>query len=89
MTEPLLTLDAVEAAAARIAGQVARTPFQQSKTLSELTGAELWLKFENLQFTGSFKQRGALNALLMLSPEERSRGVVAVSAGNQDRKSVV
>lgn len=47
-----------------------------------MTGAELWLKFENLQFTGSFKQRGALNTLLMLSVEERTRGVIAVSAGN-------
>lgn len=82
MTCALLSLADVEAAAARLAGYVAHTPFLLSKTLSEITGAELWLKFENLQFTGSFKQRGALNTLLMLSPEERARGVIAVSAGN-------
>jgi threonine dehydratase len=78
----LLTLANVQAAATRIAGKVARTPFLLSETLSELTGAELWLKFENLQFTGSFKQRGSLNTLLLLSPEERRQGVIAVSAGN-------
>ncbi len=78
----MITIDSVRAAAARIGGAVARTPFLHSETLSELTGAELWLKFENLQFTASFKERGALNRLLTLSPEQKARGVVAVSAGN-------
>lgn len=78
----LVTLADVEAAADRLQGQILDTPFLHSETLSELTGAELWLKFENLQFTGSFKQRGALNKLLSLSPEQRARGVVTVSAGN-------
>lgn len=79
---PLLTLDDVRAAAARIAGQVVRTPTLHSKTLSEITGAEIWLKFENLQFTAAYKERGALNALLQLSEEQRSKGVIAASAGN-------
>jgi threonine dehydratase len=59
-----------------------RTPCLLSRTLSEIVGAEVWLKFENLQFTASFKERGALNKLLSLSPEERKRGVIAMSAGN-------
>jgi threonine dehydratase len=79
---PLLTLDDVRAAAARIAGQIVRTPTLHSKTLSEITGAEIWLKFENLQFTAAYKERGALNALLQLSDEQRSKGVIAASAGN-------
>ncbi len=79
---PLITIGDVRAAAAAIAGQIADTPFLHSETLSEIAGCELWLKFENLQFTGSFKQRGALNKLLSLSPEERARGVITVSAGN-------
>jgi threonine dehydratase len=54
----------------------------ESRTLSEITGAEVWLKFENLQFTASFKERGACNFLLQLTPEERALGVVAASAGN-------
>ena len=82
MTDALITLADVQAAARAIAGKVARTPFDHSQTLSELTGAQLWLKFENLQFTGSFKQRGALNKLLSLTPEQRAAGVVTVSAGN-------
>jgi threonine dehydratase len=76
------SLEDVRAAAGRIAGAVERTPFVRSRTLSQLTGAELWLKFENLQFTASFKERGALNKLLSLSPAERARGVIAMSAGN-------
>jgi len=72
----------VEAAARRIAGAVEQTPFLHSRTLSRLTGAEVFLKLENLQFTASFKERGALNKLLSLSGEERARGVVAMSAGN-------
>ena len=78
----MITLGDVERAAQRIEGQVVRTPFLPSTTLSEITGANIWLKFENLQYTGSFKQRGALNKLLSLSPAERARGVIAVSAGN-------
>ncbi len=72
----------IRAARERIAGQVAVTPVAHSYTLSRLTGAEVSLKFENLQFTSSFKERGALNCLLCLSGEERSRGVIAMSAGN-------
>ena len=74
--------DDILAARERLAGQVAQTPFVHSRTLSALAGCELFLKFENLQFTASFKERGALNKLLSLTPEERSRGVIAVSAGN-------
>jgi threonine dehydratase len=78
----MITFEDVQTAAGRLSGQIENTPFLPSQTLSELTGAQVWLKFENLQFTGSFKQRGALNKLLCLSAEERSRGVIAVSAGN-------
>jgi threonine dehydratase len=78
----LLTLADVRAAAARIAGHVVRTPTLYSKTLSAITGADIWLKFENLQFTAAYKERGALNALLQLSDEQRARGVIAASAGN-------
>jgi threonine dehydratase len=76
------TIDDIRAAAERISGAVIRTPTLHSRTLSDLTGAEVWLKFENLQFTGAYKERGALNKLLQLTPEERSRGVIAASAGN-------
>lgn len=72
----------VEAAARAIAGQVVDTPCLPAVTLSSRLGCELYLKFENLQFTASFKERGALNRLLALSPQERARGVVAMSAGN-------
>ena len=78
----LITFEDVEAAARNIGPSVIRTPFLLSQTLSDVTGAEIWLKFENLQFTASFKERGALNKLMTLSPEEAARGVVAVSAGN-------
>src|SRR5213083_503126 len=77
-----VTLDDIRAAAKRIAGAVELTPFVYSRTLSKLTGAEIFLKFENLQFTASFKERGALNKLLSLSEAERKRGVIAMSAGN-------
>jgi len=76
------TIDDIRAAAARIEGAVIRTPMLVSRTLSEVIGAEVWLKFENLQFTAAYKERGALNKLLQLSPEERARGVIAASAGN-------
>ena len=81
----LLTLDDVRAAAARIEGAVVRTPMQRSQTLSEITGADIWLKFENHQFTAAYKERGALNALLHLSDEQKARGVIAASAGNHSR----
>ena len=77
-----VSLDDIRSAAARIAGAVERTPCLHSRTLSRLTGAEVWLKFENLQFTASFKERGALNKLLSLGEAGRRRGVVAMSAGN-------
>ena len=78
----MISFENIEAAAARIAGAVVRTPLLCSRTLSALTGAEVYLKFENLQFTASFKERGALNKLLSLSATERARGVIAMSAGN-------
>jgi threonine dehydratase len=81
MAEPP-TIDDIRAAAKRIDGAVIRTPMLVSRTFSEIIGAEVWLKFENLQFTAAYKERGALNKLLQLSPEERSRGVIAASAGN-------
>jgi len=77
-----VTIDDVRAAANVIAGAVKRTPLSHSRTLSALSGAEIYLKFENLQFTASFKERGALNKLSSLSADERKRGVVAMSAGN-------
>jgi threonine dehydratase len=76
------TLDDIRAAAKAIEGAVIRTPMMKSETLSQIVDAEVWLKFENLQFTAAYKERGALNKLLQLSAEERARGVVAASAGN-------
>jgi threonine dehydratase len=76
------TIDDIRAAVQRIDGAVIRTPMLLSRTLSEIIGAELWLKFENLQFTAAYKERGALNKLLQLTPDERARGVIAASAGN-------
>jgi threonine dehydratase len=81
----LLTIDDVRAAADRIAGAIVRTPTNHSITLSKITGADIWLKFENLQFTAAYKERGALNALLLLSEEQRKRGVIAASAGNHSQ----
>lgn len=72
----------VRAAATRIAGRVQNTPLAPAEKLSAMTGANLWMKLENLQYTGAFKQRGALNKLLMLPDAERERGVIAASAGN-------
>ncbi|NBC36818.1 threonine ammonia-lyase [Novosphingobium sp. FSY-8] len=77
-----LTIDDVRAAAGRIAGKVVRTTTEHSRTLSKICGCEIWLKFENLQFTAAYKERGALNALLHLTQEQRARGVIAASAGN-------
>jgi threonine dehydratase len=78
----LLTLADVRAAHARIRDAIVATPTLHSKTLSQLTGANIYLKFENLQFTAAYKERGALNALLQLPEEARERGVIAASAGN-------
>lgn len=72
----------IRAAAARIEGQVLRTPTLRSATLSAITGADVRIKFENHQYVASFKERGALNKLLLLAPSERARGVIAMSAGN-------
>jgi threonine dehydratase len=83
-TSPL-TIDKIRAAAERIRGSVVRTPMLHSRTLSEIAGAEIWLKFENLQFTAAYKERGALNALSLLTPEQRERGVIAASAGNHSQ----
>src|SRR5215467_12620942 len=82
MTELPVTLEDIEHAAQRIEGAVVHTPCLRSETLSRIAKADVWVKFENLQFTASFKERGALNTLLQLSPEERRRGVIAMSAGN-------
>jgi threonine dehydratase len=79
---PMIELADVMRAAERLKGQVLDTPCVESRTLSQLVGAQVFLKFENLQFTASFKERGACNKLVQLSDEERSRGVVAMSAGN-------
>lgn len=76
------TIDDIKAARERLGDALVRTPMLRSRTLSEITGTQLWLKFENLQFTAAYKERGALNKLLQLSDEERARGVIAASAGN-------
>lgn len=75
-------LEQIRAAAEAISGELVRTPCLPSRTLSEIAGARLHLKFENQQFTASFKERGALNRLLALEPAQREQGVIAVSAGN-------
>ncbi len=77
--------DDVRAAAQRIAGQVVRTPMHHSITLSQISGAEIYLKFENQQVTAAYNERGALNALLQLTEEQRKRGVIAASAGNHSQ----
>jgi threonine dehydratase len=77
-----ITFADVTEAAQRIAGAVIRSPFVRSLTLSNITGSDIWLKLENLQFTSSFKERGAANRLQTLSADERKRGVIAMSAGN-------
>lgn len=81
----VLELDHINAAAARIDGAVVRTPLMHSITLSRITGAEIWLKFENLQFTAAYKERGALNALLQMDEARREKGVIAASAGNHSQ----
>lgn len=82
MMSASLTLADVEAAARRLAGQVLQTPCLPSRTLGEMAGCEVFLKFENQQFTASFKERGAFNRIAMLSDAERAQGVLTVSAGN-------
>jgi threonine dehydratase len=82
---PLLTAADVRAAAVRIAGAVVRTPTLHSRTLSEIAGCDIWLKFENQQYTASYKERGALNAMLLLGGENCNRGVIAASAGNHSQ----
>jgi threonine dehydratase len=77
-----LSLEAVREAAAHLEGRVHRTPCWESRTFSELCGGRVWLKYENLQRTGSYKLRGALNRILTLPTEARHRGVIAASAGN-------
>ncbi len=77
-----LSLDSVRAAAQRLVGEVVQTPCLHSRTLSAIAGCEVYLKFENHQFTASFKERGSLNKMAQLSPAERAQGVLAVSAGN-------
>ena len=78
----MLSLQDIRDAAVRLQGQVLDTPCVESRTLSDIVGAQIFLKFENLQFTASFKERGACNKLTLLTQEERARGVIAMSAGN-------
>lgn len=81
----LLTIENIRDAHERIKDSIVATPILKSKTLSEITGAEIWLKFENLQFTAAYKERGALNALLHLDEAQRAKGVIAASAGNHSQ----
>src|SRR5215218_3755929 len=81
-TETTVTIDDVYAARDRLASLLHRTPLLTTRTLSQMTGTTLRLKAENLQRTGAFKARGALNAVLQLTPEQKSHGVVTFSAGN-------
>src|SRR5215813_9708650 len=78
----MLTLDHIQAAARRLDGRIHRTPVTTSRFLDEATGYHVFLKCENVQRAGAFKIRGALNKLLTLSDQERSRGVIAFSSGN-------
>ncbi|MEF9963095.1 MAG: threonine ammonia-lyase [Comamonas sp.] len=81
-SHPMLSIQDIRDAAQRIQGKVERTPCLYSHTLSQIVGAKVYLKFENLQFTAAFKERGACNKLMQLSEEQRARGVIAMSAGN-------
>jgi threonine dehydratase len=80
-----LAFDDILAAQDRLQGHIERTPCRHSRTLSEITGADVWVKFENLQFTAAYKERGALNKLLQLTEAEKKRGVIAASAGNHSQ----
>jgi threonine dehydratase len=88
MAEPIkrsaagVTLKTIQQASARIRSSIFVSPFMRSETFSQLTGNSIFLKLENLQMTGSFKERGALNKILLLTEDERRRGVIAASAGN-------
>ena len=78
----MIQLSDIEQARLALKGQIVETPFTHSRTLSEILGAEIWLKFENLQFTASFKERGAYNRMRTLTAEQRQNGVITMSAGN-------
>ncbi len=80
-----LSFDDILAAQDRLKGHIERTPCRPSRTLSEITGAQVWVKFENFQFTAAYKERGALNKLLQLTEAEKKRGVIAASAGNHSQ----
>ncbi len=82
MKAETVTFEQIQAASRRIAGPIRETPCPASEALSEITGAKIYCKLEYLQRTGSFKERGARNALLLLNSEERRKGVIAASAGN-------
>ena len=83
MTDTInITLADIQAAAKVLEGQIERTALRHSKTLSAITGAEVWVKFENRQFTAAFKERGALNKLSRLTEAQKEAGVIAASAGN-------
>jgi threonine dehydratase len=82
MTQSQLSLADIEAAAQRIEGRILRSPFLRSDALSRLTGAEIYLKYDHLQATGAFKERGAANRIALLSAAEREAGIIAMSAGN-------
>ena len=84
-----VTLEDIRAAQRLIEGRVSRTPFNRARTLSDITGAEVFLKFENFQFTASFKERGALEQALRSPTEEGMRGVIAMSAGNHAQASPI
>jgi threonine dehydratase len=84
-----VTLADIEAARRAIAGHVVRTPMLPAPKLSALTGASVRVKYENMQVTNSFKERGALNKLAALGAAERARGVIAMSAGTMPRRSPI
>src|ERR1700721_579241 len=77
----MVTLQTIQAAVARIRDSIFLSPFVRSETFSKLTGNAIYFKLENLQMTGSYKERGALNKILLLTDEEKRRGVIAASAG--------
>ncbi len=81
-SQKMITLDDIQSASRRVRGSIYLSPCARSETFSESTGNAVYLKLDNLQRTGSFKERGALNKLLSLTPEERAQGVIAASAGN-------
>src|ERR1700757_2630459 len=79
----MITFDDVQAAAARIKGAVLRSPFLRADGISRLTGAEVYIKYDHLQATGAFKERGAANRIALLTPAERARGVAALPPATQ------